>query len=432
MFSGVSGLRVHQTKMDVIGNNIANVNTVGFKSGRVTFNEIFYQTLQGASGANEATGRAGTNPMQVGLGVNVASIDTLMTEGAAQRTDNPLDLKIEGEGFFIVNDGTGYKFTRAGAFIIDHAGNLATPGGLKVLGWQTNAETGEIERGEVSPLQIMSPANMYADPAMTEFAYIEGNIDKNDPQLLTGVPFTVGLYDSLGYRYTAEFTVQFTNIDPTTGTATNENQYTITFNDVKDSNGNSIGTGAGTVDIEFDPATGKLANTSNQSVTITGLDTDFSEFADLEIDLSQLTMFAGKTSLQSVRGNLDGQGAGREAGSMASFAVGPDGIISATYTNGETRKLGQIALAQFANPAGLLKVGNNLFQATQNSGEFDGIGVDPTASGGSLNGGVLEMSNVDLAKEFTEMITAQRGFQANSRIITSSDEMLQELVNLKR
>ncbi|TCT16428.1 flagellar hook protein FlgE [Natranaerovirga pectinivora] len=429
MYSGISGLRVHQTKMDVIGNNIANVNTAGFKAGRVTFSEVFNQTLQGASGANEATGRGGTNPMQVGLGVNIASIDTLMTEGAAQRTDNPLDLKVEGEGFFVVDDGSGYKFTRAGAFRIDSSGNIVSPEGQKLMGWGVNNNTGEIEKGVVESLSILSPANLYSEPEKTTNVYLEGNIDRNDTQLDPlngGVPFTISFYDSLGYRYTAELKL--------TSTA-GDTDFAITVGAVKDSKGETKAVGTDSVTVSFNPATGKVNLTGDTQLNITGLNgaTDFSEMAEpLTVDLSQLTLFSGKTSIQSVRGDTSGFGAGREAGTMSGFSIGPDGKIQGRYTNGENKLLGQVVIAQFRNPAGLQKVGNNLFQVTTNSGDFDGIGMDPTATGGALNAGVLEMSNVDLSREFTEMITTQRGFQANSRIITSSDEMLQELVNLKR
>lgn len=429
MYSGVSGLRIHQTKMDVIGNNIANVNTVGFKSSRVTFSEVFSQTIQSASGANENTG--GKNPMQIGLGANIASIDVNMTEGAAQRTDNPLDLKIEGEGFFVVSDATGNKFTRAGAFRIDEAGNLVTPEGLNLMGWKVNQTTGEIEKAKVQPLQALNPANMYAEPAMTTDITFSGNINKNDSQLLPangGVPFTTTIYDSLGYRYTINFTVEST---------ANPNEFNVQFpaDSITDEQGNSLTHGAlAPVTIAFDPATGKVS-TAPASFGIAGLTgvTGFSEIGDpLNVDFSGLTMFSGNTTIEGIAGDVDGIGSGNQAGTISGFEVGGDGKVLGRYTNGETKLLGQIAVATFKNPAGLQKIGNNLFEATNNSGEFDGIGEDISSTGGSFNAGVLEMSNVDLSREFTEMITTQRGFQANSRIITSSDEMLQELVNLKR
>ncbi len=423
MYSGVSGLRIHQTKMDVIGNNIANVNTVGFKSSRATFSEIFSQTVQGASGANQNKG--GTNPIQIGLGATLGSIDVNMTEGASQRTDNPLDLKIEGEGFFVVSDITGNKFTRAGAFNIDSVGNLVSSSGLNLMGWGVGND-GEIQKNKVQPLRILSSENVFSEPEMTSKAIIGGNINMNDPQLVPaegGVPFTMTIYDSLGYPYTAEMNVQ------STATA---NQYDITMTDVTNQNGVSIiGAATGAVTITFDGATGKITNTP-ATFDITGLDTANSDFSTIEVDFGSLTMFSGNTTIEARAGDTNGLDSGNPAGTISGYEISSDGKILGQYTNGSTKLLGQIAIADFDNPAGLRKEGNNLFTATSNSGEFDGIGIDISSNGGAINSGVLEMSNVDLSTEFTEMITTQRGFQANSRIITSSDEMLQELVNLKR
>jgi flagellar hook protein FlgE len=430
MYSGVSGLRVHQTKMDVIGNNIANVNTIGFKSSSVSFSDVFYQTLQGASGANPETGSAGTNAKQIGLGANVSAISTNMSEGASQRTDNTLDMKINGDGFFVVSSAGEFLFTRAGSFDIDGAGNLATPDGLPVMGWQPNGTTGEIEKGTVSAIEILTPKNMYAEPALTTDCTVSGNIDKNDAQLLsTGVPFAIEMYDSLGYKYTMQYSIKSDATDP--------NQFIFAIGAITDSQGNALTSTAtpASISIPFDPSTGKIAATTPSQLDITGLEdiTGFSKLAaTLSVDFGQLTMFAGKTAIEPGRGDRQGLGNGRAAGTMSGYSIGDDGKITARYTNGQQKLLGQIVVATFANPAGLEKQGSNLFSATVNSGEFDSIGDDPKAAGGSLTAGVIEMSNVDLSKEFTEMITTQRGFQANSRIITTSDEILQELVNLKR
>lgn len=436
MYSGVSGLRIHQTKMDVIGNNIANVNTVGFKSSRTIFSEVFSQTVKSSSGPNENVG--GTNPMQIGLGASISSIDVDMTEGAAQRTDNPLDLKIEGDGFFVVSDATGNKFTRAGAFRIDRSGNLVTPEGMNVMGWLVNPTTKEIEKTTVEKLQILSPTNSYTEPTMTEALTFSGNINKNDTQLAVtatnqGSPFSVSFYDSLGYKYTAQFYVQ------ETATA-NQFQIVLPANSITDENGNTIVNDALSESVVFDPATGKVDLTATTvPFQLTGLANSatatevFSQFPDpIEIDASTLTLFEGNTTVEGEAGNINGLKAGNYAGAITGFEVSGDGQVIGRYSNGETKLLAQIVVATFDNPAGLQKLGSNLFDTTNNSGEFDGIGQDITSSGGSFNAGVLEMSNVDLSKEFTEMITTQRGFQANSRIISSTDEMLQELVNLKR
>lgn len=429
MYSGVSGLSIHQTKMDVIGNNIANVNTVGFKASRVTFGEVFSQTVQGATGASEFTG--GTNPLQIGLGSAISSIDVNMGEGASQRTDNPLDIQISGDGFFVVSNAAGNFFTRAGAFSIDAAGNLVNPDGMKVMGWPVDEDTNSIQKGTVEGLKILDADKIYSEPTYTTDSVLSGNINKNDESLAgTGIPFTLQFYDSLGYQYTGTFTIT------ETGTA---NQYAISMDadSIVDSEGNPASTegytnAAVAATVTFDPATGQIADTDAGEFTITGLTTPFSQFSTITVSYDNLTMYSGTTAVETVKGDSDGNGAGNTAGSISGYEVGSDGTILGRYTNGQTKLLGQMVVATFSNPAGLQKSGDNLFTTTSNSGDFDGIGEDITASGGSFTSGVLEMSNVDLSSEFTEMITTQRGFQANSRIITSSDEMLQELVNLKR
>lgn len=431
MYSGVSGLRIHQTKMDVIGNNIANVNTVGFKSSRVTFSEVFSQTVQSATGAGEYTG--GTNPMQIGLGASVSSIDINMTAGASQRTDNPLDLQISGDGFFIVSDATGNKFTRAGAFNIDEAGNLVNSDGLYVMGWPVNTDTNEIQSGTVEKMQVLSAENTYSEPSATTDVTLSGNINMNDSDLAgDGLVFVAQFYDSLGYQYSAEYKI--------TETATpNVFDVTLDAGSIVDSEGNSAAdldttftNAAVNAQITFNTATGKIDETIGTTFEMTGLDSDYSSFTDpLLVDFSGLTMFSGNSTVEAVAGDSDGLGAGNQAGTISGYEVGTDGTIVGRYTNGETKTLGQLVIANFDNPAGLQKIGDNLFEATNNSGSFDGIGDDITTNGGTFNAGVLEMSNVDLSYEFTEMITTQRGFQANSRVITTSDEILQELVNLK-
>lgn len=426
MYSGVSGLRIHQTKMDVIGNNIANVNTIGFKASRVTFSEVFSQTIRGASAASQNTG--GVNPMQIGLGASISSIDIDMGEGAAQRTDNPLDLKIEGDGFFVVSDVTGNKFTRAGAFRLDNAGNLVTPEGMNVMGWKADPTTNQIIKAQVDKMQVLNPANLYSKPSFTSQATLAGNINMNDSQLTgAGVPYTLNFYDSLGYRYTAEFRV--------TSTGVGTYQINLPVNSITNEAGTLITNAAVTAAVTFD-ANGRVT-TNPATLGMTGLSAapanSIAGFpATLNLDFSAITLFEGNTTLEATPGDVNGLFAGNKAGAISGFEISGDGIILGRYTNGESKTLGQLVIATFQNPAGLQKIGSNLFIQTNNSGEFDGIGKDITSNGGNFNSGVLEMGNVDLSKEFTEMITTQRGFQANSRIITSSDELLQELVNLKR
>lgn len=475
LFSGVSGLKVHQTKMDVIGNNISNVNTIGFKSSTVTFADVFYQTTQNASGPNNATGTTGRNAMQIGLGSNVASItSSITTSGASQRTDNPFDIMIEGDSFFIVNKGGTNYFTKSGSFNIDASGTLCTPFGAAVMGWQVdpNDETKTVA-DKVSPLTIMSPENLYAEPEATTACYISGNIDSMDTQLNTETGKMVNLtfYDSLGHSYTADMiirrpddadginnygvqildikdesglsifvkankeddgTVTYTQSDRVTGASLNEETGSVNF----DEKTGKVQLSMNAIPLTFNAATGQfsgIGDENSKTVTLT-VQAENGPFKAIAIDFSQITMYSssGSSSLEATRGDLTGNGAGKQVGNMTGVSIDASGKIYGKYDNGDSRLLGQIAVASFSNPAGLEAVGNSMFAATQNSGDFDGIGQDPTQGGGSLTTGVLEMSNVDLSQQFTDMITTQRGFQANSRIITTSDTLLEELINLKR
>ncbi len=441
MYSGVSGLRTHQTKMDVIGNNIANVNTTAFKSQRATFNEVFSQTLQSASSANADTGRGGRNPMQVGLGVNLSSIDMLMTQGAAQRTDNPFDLMIDGDGFMVVQDESGTYFTRDGALRKDDAGNLIIPNGMKVMGWQADGDGKEIQRGNVLPIKLDSPQNKTAKPEATTKAELTGNLNTADGVSSGGVPLQIKMYDSLGNLYAMNMTAKY---DPTID-APAEAPIRWTISPVKISGGDNDGKTLLTdqngtehyIELESDGipfgfnSAGELVGpkegfqfrigagaTAEDEFEIASLN---STLGPITVDFSNITQYNAKTNIDPKTLN------GRSPGEMQGYDIGPDGIITAYYNNGEFKLLGQVIIANFDNPAGLEKAGDNIYRQTANSGDFDGIG-----NAGIFQAGVLEMSNVDLSQQFTDMITTQRGFQANSKIISTSDEMLQELVNLKR
>lgn len=457
LFSGVTGLKTHQTKMDVIGNNIANVNTVGFKSSSVTFSELMYQTTQNASGANPTTGRAGVNAKQIGLGVTNGAINTnITTSGASQTTGNPFDIQITGDSFFIVSDGSSNYFTRAGAFYVDGAGNLAmTSNGFTVMGWYEDPDAeGYIKQDTVKALKVMTPENMVSNPEATTKAYMTGIVDKNTKALTTsGQVVNLSFYDNLGYSYVGKFLIKNTATDGV---------YTLRLDNViyESADGTplsitdppysgtlpTINTGAGDsqeICIKYNVGTGKFegfSDTETGTFSATPFTIDFSgsglpNFANVEVDISTTTMYDnnGISTVNAKAGNVEGQSAGRKVGAMSGVAIQTDGKIFASYDNGTTKLLGQIAVASFSNASGLEKVGENLYQTTQNSGEFNGIGIDVTSDGiGKMQTGVLEMSNVDLSAEFTEMITTQRGFQANSRIITVSDSLLEELTNLKR
>lgn len=448
MFSGVSGLRAHQTKMDVIGNNVANVNTIGFKSGRVTFQEVFNQTLRGAGAPDSATGRGGSNPMQVGLGIGVGAVDTITTRGSTQRTDNPTDVMVEGDGYFIVRNGSGdtYRFTRAGNFGVDKLGNLVTGGGFNVLGWQkyTASADGTIEFDTESTVEEI---NLYSDntngnkrmiPAKaTTDTIFAGNLDSQatalgasgDPILTPQFAVPVTVYDSLGNNY--KVNINFCKVSSVTEVSGASGYSTWMWSIPTNSSIGSAPIGSGGI-LKFD-SLGRiiLSSTDAESVTMPKIQLIMassigSKPIDIQMDFRKLTMYSADFSAKPTNVN------GYTTGNLTTFNIGSDGVITGIYSNGQQQPLGLIGLASFENPGGLQKIGENLYIPTTNSGDFK-KGLKAGSEGvGMLNPGTLEMSNVDLSREFTDMITTQRGFQANSRIITTSDEMLQELVNLKR
>ncbi len=469
LYAGVAGLKTHQTRMDVIGNNIANVNTTSYKSQSMTFSDLMYQTTQSASGANPTTGVGGINARQIGLGSKTSAIKTaITTQGASQTTNDPFDLMISGDAFFVVHNGNENFFTRDGSFYVDGKGNLAmTSTGYNVMGWQVDPTNENIvKKDTVSALRIMTEANMTYPPEATTKAMVSGVVDKNDTDVTgdSGKIMNLEFYDKQGYKYTARMSVH--DIDGDTG------EFYVQLDDILDATGKSIGTD----NVNFGSGANNLTDSEGNQVTdasgnpitnaailkfretkddATGADTgafeyvgavngktltiDFDEadmpnFMDVEIDFSTTSNYNvnGSSTICAISGDDSGLGSGRKIGEMSGITIQKDGMIYASYDNGQSRLLGQIAVATFANPSGLEKAGDNLYSATMNSGEFDGIGEDITVGGGRMDSGVLEMSNVDLSAEFTEMITTQRGFQANSRIITVSDTLLEELTNLKR
>ena len=513
LYSAVSGLKTHQTRMDVIGNNIANVNTEAFKSSRVTFTEIMYQTTASASGGNAATGVGGINAKQIGLGVSTgATTISITTAGAAETTGNPFDLKLtdsESTNFFIVSDGTNTFFTRSGSYYVDGNGFLCmTSTGYTLMGWQIDPTTGEIKKDTVSALQVMSAANQTSAPEATTLGAVSGILDKNDANVTSddGYAMTLNFYDDLGYSYTAKFSIK----PLTTGNAANDKaKYTVELASLLDSNGkdyleaynemagtpltlnqlvrqysmdadgnilNANGdvveqtatgnwivrdTGADSEPellplinpnnnqsciLEFNPDNGEFVSVgetalgrNNNSIVLNlsqflsnGVD-DGSNFKDIEVDFSAcLNLNNGGTSTMGALKGIDGDGAGKKLGALTGLSVDTSGKVYGSYDNGNTVVLCQVAVAQFSNASGLEKVGDNCYQTTLNSGDFDGIGIEITADGSSISTGELEMSNVDLSAQFTDMIITQRGFQANSRVITTSDTLLEELINLKR
>lgn len=424
MFSAVSGLRAHQTRMDVIGNNIANVNTAGFKGSRVTFQEVFSQTIRGA-GAPQGN-KGGTNPQQVGLGINIASMDTFHIRGSVETTGYNTDAMINGDGFFIVADGDVRSYTRAGSFGIDEVGNLVTPDGLKVQGYMYDSANQRYESA-LSGLQVSKSTSFPAMATEGDGAVkFGGNLDANtviiEDNPAAGDNIST-LVDEYGESAVARDTT-FTVYDEKGGEhdirvafiKTADNEYEVWSVDDDENLVEEVG------NVEFN------SDGTYDAGELTFTDLPGKSGADpfsFTVDLSKITEFANESDASAE--NITGF----KQGSLNDFAIDANGVITGYFTNGQMRPIGRIALANFSNPAGLEKTGSNLYRTTANSGE-PLIGNPGTGGRGSLNPGALEMSNVDLSREFTNMITTQRGFQANSRVITSSDEMLQEVVNMKR
>jgi flagellar hook protein FlgE len=417
MFAGVSGTRAHQVRMDVIGNNIANVNTVGYKYGRATFQDMLSQTVRGSMAPTD--NRGGVDPMQVGLGTMLRSIDIVFTPGNLESTGKTTDMAIQGNGFFVVRDSSGgLLFTRDGAFKIDAKGNLVHPStGYHVQGWKAD-DVGDIDRAKpIEAIDVPLGTSMSAQPT-SKISFV-GNLDNSvtvwvppdppvpqPPDYSTSVP----IYDSQGTQHTLIMEYRKTGV--------NEWKWTATFGDA------SLDVGSGTVKFkasgQYDSFTGIGDPPIRVPLSATGPD-------DILItpDFSAITQVGDESSVSWSTQN------GYPAGSLETFNIDDRGIITGVYSNGQYKVLGQMVLASFANSEGLMRQSNNMYAETTNSGAPQ-LGEATKSGRGAVLGTTLEMSNVDLAREFTDMIVTQRGFQANSRVITAADEMLQELLALKR
>ncbi len=427
LFAGVSGLRNHQVRMDVIGNNISNVNTVAFKAGRVTFKEGFAQLLQGASRPPGDLG--GTNPIQIGLGMQVGSVDMAYQQGNLETTGLATDLAIQGDAMFVVKKGTQNYYTRSGNFQLDASGNLVSPtNGFVVQGRM--ADNGVFLDGI---RDIVLPVGQKTAARATDGVSLAGNLNAAAP-VFTGTFDATGradplnknswtetsitVYDSLGNQHdlklqfwktaadTWSWQVDGTNL-PTGFTPPNSTPQTLQFD-----------------------SQGILLTVAPTDPPVIGFTPPGADPVAVTLDLGNntvngITAFAGTSTAVLKDQN------GYAAGQLENFSIDRTGLITGAFTNGTNVVLGQIVLADFNNPGGLLRVGDNMYAISGNSGgAVLGYALEGIQS--TLTSGALEMSNVDLAQEFTNMIVTQRGFQANSRVITSSDEMLQELVNLKR
>ncbi len=393
LFSGISGLRAHQTMLDVTGNNIANVNTTGYKASQIQFQDALSQVIQNAGAAQQGVG--GTNPSQVGLGVRVAGITTNFTQGPSQMTGRSTDMMIQGDGFFVVRRGAETFYTRSGSFDFDATGQMVLPGdGALVQGWA--AVNGVIDTSQ--PLtDLRVPAGMLMDAMATTGAAYEGNLDV-DAADGTQLHREIEIYDAQGTKQVLD--LEFTKTAGAWSVRASANADAATP------------TWTAATPVTFDADCNLTAPT-----TITA--------GGVTVDLSAVTGFAGVDTLKALSQD------GHAAGTLQSFALGADGTLTGSFSNGLKQVIGRLAMANFTNPAGLEKAGGSLFRTSVNSGIIQ-LGTPGSGGRGTLAGGSLEMSNVDLSSEFTNLIVAQRGFQANSRVITTSDEVLQELVNLKR
>jgi flagellar hook protein FlgE len=406
MFSAISGLRAHQTKLDVTGNNIANVNTVGFKSSQTVFEDTLSQVLRNGSSPTGTAG--GTNPAQVGLGVKVAGITTNFGQGSTQNTGRSTDFLISGDGFFVTKAGNEQLFTRAGSFDYDGSGNLVTPDGGLLQGWM--AVDGKVDTNSAIK-NLTVPFGQAMAPTPTTGGKINGNLSSATTNG-TAVETQVQVFDSLGNG--RPITLSFAK-------GATPNEWTVTAKDGT----TTLGSGP----MRFDATNGSLLASATAPVSITSLTINPAgpswPAAGIKLDLGALSQYNGATALTPA--GVDGNA----MGTLQSIALSGDGTIMGVYSNSLREPIGKLALASFTNPGGLAKAGNSSYRVGDNSG-LAVIG-DPGAGGrGTLTAGALEMSNVDLAEEFTGLIVAQRGFQANSRVITTSDEILQDLVQLKR
>jgi flagellar hook protein FlgE len=449
--------------MDVIGNNISNINTTGFKKGRVTFQDMLYQQLSAASRPNDEVG--GVNPKEVGLGMTIAAIDTIHTQGSLQTTGVNTDLAISGTGFFILTDGSTEVYTRAGGFTVDQNGTFVNPSnGMKVQGWMaqdidgvqildTSRETEDL----IIPIGGKDPARA------TTSVNFACNLDKRTPFIGEGAGEAeirqgtwgteIQIFDSFGDAHTLR--VEFSRIpgadDPNSSNAWNAtvtvdpqnpnptnaavgfgavgvgNTFTVNFSNlgnlasVVDAAGNaSPDAGAVLMRVGFDVQNATPG--ADGGVIRQEFDLNLGTVGGL---VNSITQYAEGSTTKAFTQD------GYTMGYLENFKIDQSGGITGIYTNGTSRILGQIALASFANQGGLEKAGDNNYAASNNSG-IANVGASNSQGKGKIISGVLEMSNVDMAEQFTDMIVTQRGFQANTRTIQTADQLLQELLTLKR
>lgn len=437
LFAGVSGLQNHQTRMDVVGNNISNVNTYGFKKGRVTFKDMISQSLSGAAKPQED--RGGINPQQVGLGMQVATIDTIHTQGALQVTGVNTDLAIQGEGFFIEKKGNSSYYTRNGAFSIDKNGYLVNPSnGYKVQGWNAvlNPETGMMELNTAAGVEDLIIPVGSKDPARATqntkfFCNLQKNSDTHQADLT--------IYDSTGIPRQLRATFNRTDVNRWDMVIeipeATEGSVSVSAGDPVENGGNNtfqlVFNDAGSLISVSDGTNTQTEGVLMPNVSFTYQGTDGEVNQTINLTMGEVGLFNGITQFESPSTTKAIEQDGYTMGMLEGFSFDDSGQITGVFTNGNRKTLGQVALAKFANAGGLEKAGDTLFVESNNSGAAN-IGVAAAEGRGSIKAGTLEMSNVDLSEQFTDMIVTQRGFQANARTITTADQLLQEVIALKR
>lgn len=404
LYSGVSGMRSNQTKMDVIGNNIANASTTAFKAGRARFQDMLSQTLSNAQSPS-AQGRGGINSQQVGLGVSVAAIDTIFEGGVSQPTGRDLDFAIEDDGFFIVSEdsaGIMKRYTRDGAFFKDYQGNLTNTEGLRILGYlpTDGASTQDINKINQANSANLKPLTIpkEIDAGFAEYInYATAFIEKAQ-----------GILNNM----------DTTETDKAKQSA--EEIFTLANDVLK----------IGQVAEQYSKSTAFSTELENQITALKNALEDLENASDGgAIEVAASNALDAAKAIESAIILADAQP--KEKVTLETYSIDGSGLISAVYEDGQVYYLGRIGMAKFENPEGLQKLGGNSYLDSRNSGEVQ-VG-NPNENGfGVIRQGHLEGSNVDLANEFTEMIVTSRAYQANSRTITTSDEMLQELINLKR